>query len=84
MNLSDFGVYGEKLTRRRLVWCDSIAAIGISLFAPANGSLSLIAEAIAKTLLPPKTQVFGACLKQDKIGPRGSGIARIGINVSTE
>jgi hypothetical protein len=44
----------------------------------------LIAEAIAKTLLPPKTQVFGACLKQDKIGPRGSGIAGIGINVSTE
>jgi hypothetical protein len=36
LNVSDFVVYGEKLTRRRLVWCDSIAAIGISLFCPGQ------------------------------------------------
>jgi len=49
-----------------------------------NGSLSLIAEAIAKKLLPPKTHVFGACLKQDKIDPMAVQVLReIGINVST-
>jgi arsenate reductase len=50
-----------------------------------NGSLSLIAEAIATKLLPPKTHVFGACLKQDKIDPKAVQVLReIGINVSTE
>ena len=49
-----------------------------------NGSLSLIAEAIAK-LLPPKTQVFSAGLKGGKIDPRAVEVLReIGINVTTE
>ena len=50
-----------------------------------NGSLSLIAEAIATKLLPPKTQVFAACLTQNKIDPKAVQVLReIGINVLTE
>jgi arsenate reductase len=49
-----------------------------------NGCLSLIAEAIAKKLLPPRTQVFSAGLKQDKIDPKALQVLReIGISVST-
>src|SRR5215470_15049262 len=47
-----------------------------------NGSLSLIAEAIAKRLLPPKTQVFSAGMKQDKVDPKALEVLReIGITV---
>jgi arsenate reductase len=50
-----------------------------------NDCLSFIAEAIAKQLLPPKTQVFSAALKQDKIDPKALQVLReIGINVSTQ
>jgi arsenate reductase len=49
-----------------------------------NGSLSWIAEAIARKLLPPKTRVFSGCLRQDKIDPKAVQVLReIGINVST-
>jgi arsenate reductase len=47
-----------------------------------NGCLSLIAEAIANKLLPPKTQVFSAGLKKDKIDPKALQVLReIGISV---
>jgi len=49
-----------------------------------NGCLSLLADAIAKKLLPPKTQIFTAGLKQDQIDPRAVQVLReIGINVSS-
>ena len=48
-----------------------------------NGCLSLIANAIAKKLLPPKTQIFTAGLKHDKIDPRAVLVLReFGIHVS--
>ena len=47
-----------------------------------DGCLRLIAEAIAKRLLPPKTEVFSAGLKQDKVDPKALAVLReIGINV---
>jgi arsenate reductase (thioredoxin) len=50
-----------------------------------NDCLSFIAEAIAKQLLPPKTQVFSAGLKGGKIDPKAVQVLReIGIKVSTQ
>ena len=50
-----------------------------------NACLSLIAEAIAKEHLPPKTQVFSAGLKPGKIDPTTIQVLReIGIDVSTQ
>lgn len=50
-----------------------------------NDCLSFIAEAIAKRLLPPKTHVFSAGLKDDKIDPKAVQVLEeIGINVSTQ
>ena len=47
-----------------------------------NSCLSLIAETIAKRLLPPRTQVFSAGLKQAKVDPKALEVLReIGINV---
>jgi arsenate reductase len=49
-----------------------------------NGCLSLIAEAIAKKLLPPKTQILSAGVKPDKIDPRALQVLReIGIGTSS-
>ena len=57
----------------------------ILFFCRDNSCLSLIAEAIAKRLLPPKTQVFSAGLKQDKVDPKALEVLReIGINVPTQ
>jgi arsenate reductase len=50
-----------------------------------NDCLSFMAEAIAKKLLPPKTQVFSAGLKGDTIDPKAVQVLReIGINVSSQ
>jgi len=50
-----------------------------------DGCLRLIAEAIAKRLLPPKTEVFSAGLKQDKVDPKVLEVLReIGINVPAQ
>jgi protein-tyrosine-phosphatase len=50
-----------------------------------NSCLSFIAEAIAKKLLPPKTQVFSAGLKQDKFDPKALQVlGEIGIKVATQ
>ena len=50
-----------------------------------NDCLSFMAEAIAKQLLPPKTQVFSAGLKGGQIDPKAVQVLReIGINVSTQ
>jgi arsenate reductase (thioredoxin) len=47
-----------------------------------NSCLSLIAETIAKRLLPPRTQVFSAGLKQAKVDPKALEVLReIGIDV---
>ena len=47
--------------------------------------LSFIAEAIAKELLPPKTQVFSAGLKEGKIDPKAVRVLQeIGIDVSAQ
>jgi arsenate reductase len=47
--------------------------------------LSFIAEAIAKRLLPPKTHVFSAGLKDGKIDPKAVQVLEeIGISVSTQ
>jgi arsenate reductase (thioredoxin) len=47
-----------------------------------NSCLSLIAETIARRLLPPRTQVFSAGLKQAKVDPKALEVLReIGINV---
>jgi len=57
----------------------------ILFFSRDNSCLSLIAEAIAKRLLPPKTQVFSAGLKQDKVDPKALEVLReIGVNVPTQ
>ena len=57
----------------------------ILLLCRNNDCLSFIAEAIAKQLLPPKTQVFSAGLKGGKIDPKAVQVLReIGINVSTQ
>jgi arsenate reductase (thioredoxin) len=49
-----------------------------------NDCLSFIAEAIARQLLPPKTQVFSAGLKAGEIDPKAIRVLReIGIDVST-
>jgi arsenate reductase (thioredoxin) len=50
-----------------------------------NDCLSFIAEAIAKQLLPPRTQVFSAGLKGGKIDPKAVRVLQeIGIDVSTQ
>jgi arsenate reductase (thioredoxin) len=50
-----------------------------------DGSLSLIAEAIAKRLLPPRTQVFGASLKGGQIDRKAFQVlGEVGIDVSTQ
>src|SRR5262245_56946855 len=41
-----------------------------------NGCLSLMAEAIAKKLLPPKTRIFSVRVKQDDIDPRARQVLR--------
>ena len=57
----------------------------ILLLCHNNDCLSFIAEAIAKQLLPPKTQVFSAGLKGGKIDAKAAQVLReIGINVSTQ
>jgi arsenate reductase len=49
-----------------------------------NDCLSFIAEAIARKLLPPRTQVFSAGLKAGEIDPKAVRVLReIGIDVST-
>jgi arsenate reductase len=49
-----------------------------------NDCLSFIAEAIARQLLRPKTQVFSAGLKGGEIDPKAVRVLReIGIDVST-
>jgi arsenate reductase (thioredoxin) len=63
----------------------SIRARKILFLSRDNSCLSLIAEAIAKRLLPPRTQVFSAGLKQDKVDPKALEVLReIGINVPTQ
>ena len=63
----------------------SIRERKILFLSQDNDCLSFIAEAIAKQLLPPKTQVFSAGLKGGKIDPRAVEVLReIGINVTTE
>src|SRR5262245_19077912 len=50
-----------------------------------NDCLSFIAEAIAKKLLPPKTQVFSARLKEGKIDPKAVRVLQeIGIDASAQ
>jgi|SRR4029077_8499644 arsenate reductase (thioredoxin) len=50
-----------------------------------NGCLSFIAEAVAKKLLPPKTQVFSTGPKEDKIDPKALQVLReIGIKVAAQ
>lgn len=50
-----------------------------------NGCLSLIAEAIAKKLLPPKTQIFSAGAKKEEIDPRALQVLReIGIGIANQ
>jgi protein-tyrosine-phosphatase len=57
----------------------------ILFLSQANDCLSFIAEAVAKKLLPPKTQVFSAGLKQDKIDPKAIQVLQeIGIKVATQ
>ena len=57
----------------------------ILFLSRGNGCLSLIAEAIAKKLLPPKTQIFSAGAKKDEIDPRALQVLReIGIGTSTQ
>jgi len=47
--------------------------------------LSFIAEAIAKELLPPKTQVFSAGLREGKIDPKAVRVLQeIGVDVSAQ
>jgi arsenate reductase (thioredoxin) len=49
-----------------------------------NDCLSFIAEAIARKLLPPRTQVFSTGLKAGEIDPKAIRVLReIGIDVST-
>lgn len=48
-----------------------------------NACLSLIAEAIAKQLLPPKTQIFSAGLKPERIDPKTIEVMReIGMDIA--
>ena len=57
----------------------------ILFLSQENDCLSFIAEAIAKKLLPPKTQVFSAGLKGGKIDPNAVRVLReIGIDVSAK
>jgi protein-tyrosine-phosphatase len=50
-----------------------------------NSCLSFIAEAIAKKLLPPKTQVFSRGPTQDNIDPKALQVLQeIGIKVATQ
>lgn len=57
----------------------------ILFLSQENDCLSFIAEAIAKKLLPPKTQVFSAGLKGGKIDPNAVRVLReIGIDVSAQ
>ena len=57
----------------------------ILFLSQENDCLSFIAEAIAKKLLPPKTQVFSAGLKEGKIDPKAVRVLQeIGIDVSTQ
>src|SRR4029434_11345660 len=57
----------------------------ILFLSQENDCLSFIAEAIAKKLLPLKTQVFSAGLKGGKIDPNAVRVLReIGIDVSAQ
>ena len=57
----------------------------ILFLSRSNDCLSFIAEAIAKKLLPPKTQVFSAALKGGKVDPKAVEVLReVGINVTTQ
>ena len=57
----------------------------ILFLSEENDCLSFIAEAIAKKLLPPKTQVFSAGLKEGKIDPKAVRVLQeVGIDVSTQ
>src|SRR5262245_53007626 len=57
----------------------------ILFLSQENDCLSFIAEAIAKKLLPPKTQVFSAGLKEGKIDPKAVRVLQeIGIDVSAQ
>jgi protein-tyrosine-phosphatase len=50
-----------------------------------NDCLSFMAETIAKRLLPPKTQVFGASLKGGEIDRKAFQVlGEVGIDVSTQ
>ena len=50
-----------------------------------NGCLSFMAEAIARRLLPPKTLVFSAAVKERRIDPRTVQVLHeSGINVSSQ
>src|SRR5262249_46787721 len=51
----------------------------------ANGCLSFLAEAIAKKLLPPKTQIFRAGAKKGEMDPRALQVlGEIGIAISNQ
>jgi arsenate reductase (thioredoxin) len=57
----------------------------ILFFGRSNGCLSLMAEAIAKKLLPPKTQIFSTGAKKNELDPRALQVLReIGIGISTQ
>lgn len=71
------------LTLRRSMMRYNIRDRNILFLSRDNDCLSFIAEAIAKQLLPPKTQVFSAGLKGGRIDPKAVQVLReIGINVT--
>jgi len=86
LSASVFGVHVERLNAPEGKMVRSnIRDRNILFLCHNNGSLSFIAEAIARQLLPPKTQVFSARLKRGKIDPKAVEVLReIGINVSTQ
>src|SRR5262245_46892899 len=57
----------------------------ILFLSQENDCMSFMAEEIAKKLLPPKTQVFSAGLKEGKIDPKAVRVLQeIGIDVSIQ
>ena len=62
-----------------------ISERNILFVSKTNDCLSIIAEAIARKLLPPKTQVFSAALRGGKIDPKALEVLReIGIDVNSQ
>src|SRR5262245_18550480 len=79
-------VHVERWTLGRSAFMRSkIRDRNILFLSRSNDCLSFIAEAIAKKLLPPKTQVFSAALKGGKVDPKAVEVLReVGINVTTQ